>query len=936
MQTKEKTYRSYWGKANREGNYHLLVYHCLDVAAVGEIYLSKNETFCVHLSRKLGIDPETLKSLFVFFLVLHDLGKFSDCFQSLIPDIKTKLGNLNTPIGPYSIRHDSLGYIFWGEQILKKRDFGSYSGLLVERNWLGWNGLQSSKDKSYFAEFTNVLIRCVTGHHGRPPSKNGYSGQTAVSPDSHFTEADIAAALNFSEEVHRILRPNPKFDGNLKTLYDSAAQISFWLGGLAVLCDWIGSNAEIFKYHSEPIDLEEYYTTISLNRASKAIEMSGVLPSKTSLTGNHFSIFEYLNEPTPLQKFCSEVVLPDSPSLFILEDATGAGKTEAALILTHRLMQKNDYSGFYVGLPTMATANGMYKRMREVYRKLYTKDSLPSLVLAHGARDLSDSFRDSLIADNVIREDLNYSSKYEKDSEESASAVCKVWLADNRKKSLLADVGVGTIDQALLSVLSVKFQSLRMFGLSRKVLVLDEVHSYDPYMAELICSLLKTQAAIGASVILLSATLPKVLRQKFSESFAFGLDTELQEIKREAYPLVSLVTNRSEVDETSIATRKEVNRKVNVEFLFDQERVFQKILEMSNEGKCVCWIRNTVSDASAAFSFLYSKLGDRVLLFHSRFAMGDRLNIESRVLENFGSKSDQKSRKGKVVVATQVVEQSLDLDFDCLITDLAPIDLILQRAGRLHRHCRDVFGNTKQGLDERGEPVLWIFSPEPIDDPDSNWFSRFSRGGAKVYPDHGKLWLTARILQKQKGWRMPEDARILIESVYGIDVNVPQSFRENLSKVENDKKKRESAAVLSTIRLELGYDSTSNETSWDDSKFSTRYGVDNSTKVVLAKFVSGRLVPWISDTNRDWQNSEISVPNYLADKKIIFENSNISEIISNCKKQLPDKGRYCVLLPLFLEDNTWKGKSLNNKDKIVSLVYDERFGLRKEEQRGTR
>ncbi|WP_061236126.1 CRISPR-associated helicase/endonuclease Cas3 [Leptospira santarosai] len=930
MEAEEKSYYKYWGKADQEGNYHLLVYHCLDVAAVGEVYLSQNETLCVHLSQKLGIDPPTFKNLFVFFLVLHDLGKFSDCFQSLIPNIKRILGNSNSPIGPYSVRHDSLGYIFWGEWILKDKRFGNYDGLLTEQNWLGWNGLRSSKEKSYFTEFLDVLIRCVTGHHGRPPSKNGYSGQTAVSPDSHFTEADRSAALAFCKEVNRIFSPN--FEGDFKSLFDSTLPISFWLAGLSVLCDWIGSNSEIFKYRRTPIDLEEYYTTISLINAQKTVLKSGLSSAKIAFNENHFRIFEYLREPTPLQKFCSEVVLPDSPSLFILEDVTGSGKTEAALILTHRLMQKNAYSGFYVGLPTMATANGMYRRMSGVYRNLYTKESLPSLILAHGARNLSDSFQSSVISDNAILADRNYQS--DKDPEESATAICNIWLSDNQKKSLLADAGVGTIDQALLSVLSAKFQSLRMFGLSRKVLILDEVHSYDPYMVELICCLLKAQAKIGASVILLSATLPKILRKRFSDSFALGLDTELQDIKSGEYPLVSLVSNRFEVEETPISTRKEVGRKLNVEFLFDQETVFQKILEMSNQGRCVCWIRNTVSEASQAFFFLHSKLGDRVILFHSRFAMGDRLNIESQILENFGVRSDQKSRKGKVVVATQVVEQSLDLDFDCIFTDLAPIDLILQRAGRLHRHSRDIFGNVKQGLDERGEPLLWIFSPEPIDDPTSNWFSQFSRGGGMVYSDHGKLWLTAKLLHERKGWKMPEDARNLIESVYGVDVKVPHSFLENRSKVENDRKKQESAAVLSTIRLELGYDSTSNETSWDDSKFSTRYGIGNSTKVVLAKFVSDRLVPWISGTSRDWQNSELPVPNYLVEKEFIFENSNISEVISDCKKNLPDKGKHCVLLPLFYANDFWRGKAFNKKNEVVSFTYDERFGFRKEQLRG--
>src|SRR5690606_25025277 len=184
--------------------------------------------------------------------------------------------------------------------------------------------------------------------------------------------------------------------------------------------------------------------------------------------------------PTPLQAYAQTVELGKVPQLFILEDVTGAGKTEAAMVLVHRLMASGLASGLYVGLPTMATANAMYKRMSESYRRLYAEQELPSLVLAHGASKLSKAFSDS-VALSTQTDDKNYEN-----NELSASAYCNQWLADSRKKALLADVGVGTIDQALLGVLPARHQSLRLFGLTNKVLLVDEVHAFDPYMRSLL------------------------------------------------------------------------------------------------------------------------------------------------------------------------------------------------------------------------------------------------------------------------------------------------------------------------------------------------------------------------------------------------------------------------------------------------------------------
>ena len=216
--------------------------------------------------------------------------------------------------------------------------------------------------------------------------------------------------------------------------------------------------------------------------------------------------------------------LNSKPQLFILEDVTGAGKTEAALVLTHRLLSAGLADGLYVALPTMATANAMYQRLGEVYRRFYENSALPSLILAHGARDLSDAFRKSVMLSENEAADLNYEDGHkEQDQELSATAYCNAWLADNRKTALLAVVCVFTLYQALLAVLPARHQSLRLLGLGRKVLLVDEVHAYDSYMQRLLDALLEMHARQGGSVILLSATLPQTMREKLVAAFHRGI-----------------------------------------------------------------------------------------------------------------------------------------------------------------------------------------------------------------------------------------------------------------------------------------------------------------------------------------------------------------------------------------------------------------------------
>ena len=923
-----KDYYNYWGKADKEGNYHLLVYHSLDVAAVGETMFKGNPELLNRFAKLLNLDEILFKHLFLFFLSIHDLGKFADSFQGQIKNIYYKLNPDSTP-KTYNIRHDSLGFILWNKEFLKNKR-GKLKGRIIESNYFQLNSIQNRKINNLL----NILISITTGHHGKPPSNTGYTGN-AVDINSHFITKNVNDSYqylcfaydHFVEQLDLTKLEGIDFEKTQLALNST----SFWLAGLSVLCDWIGSNKDIFKFKSDEISLDQYWNKYAIPNAQKAIEIAGILPSRRSIYATPQELFSNPSNnktfiPTPLQTACDSIHLNNEPQLIILEDVTGAGKTEASFILAKRLMATCGYEGFFIGLPTMATANGMYDRVASFYKKLYEKDAEPSLVLAHGAKGLSDKFQKTIIADK-ISEDASYAK-----DEDTASANCMAWLADSSKKATLADVAVGTIDQVLISILLSKFQSLRLFGMMNKILILDEVHAYDTYMNKLIETLLRAQAQIGGSVILLTATMPNKLKEKFISAFQLQEVEDNKEEQINPYPLITQVIQNQPPIQIPVDTREEVRRTVKVEFIHDEEKIYTLIQKSIQENKCVCWIRNTVTDAMNSFEILNSNQNykkENLILFHARFAMGDRLDKEQEVLKFFGKESNQKDRSGKVVIATQVVEQSLDLDFDIMITDLAPIDLIIQRAGRLHRHTRDVLGNRISNKDEREKPFLYLFSPEVIETPNKNWYSAVFRGGAKVYPDHGKLYLSAKVLNQKGELKMPEEARSLIEYVYSEKEIIPQDLIEISNENENLNKQKTSQAENNTIKFDSGYTALENETIWNDINAPTRLG-EETIRVILAKYDNGILHPWYSTGAHLWANSEVKVMSYILKSEKDIEDKHLKQQINTCKENLLDKGKYSLLLPLQKRNNgNWIGTALDKNGNEVNCIYDSEIGFRK-------
>ncbi len=869
---------------NQCASYHLLPYHCLDVAAVGRLLLSPDKMFCKRLAAQLNVEPVWLQQFFVFCLALHDLGKFARSFQGLQSEMSLDLVKANARMS-YTERHDTLGFRLWCKNILPK-----LSKLNTE------NGAWLKRMEPW--------MEIVTGHHGVPPKKSG----ERIS--NYYQAEDELAASFFVQDMMQLFLSEfdsaPLLDKSMKRQLKA---VSWQFAGVAVLADWLGSNQEYFKYCQTPKKLSEYWHDFALPSADKVIQAMPTIPHVRDFQGIT-DLFPFIEQPTPLQQYAIEEPLAEHPQLFILEDVTGAGKTEAALVLTHRLLSEGMADGLYVALPTMATSNAMYEeRLSKVYQRFYQAGDLPSLVLAHGARNLSEAFQKSVLLSEQGDDAIYEEGQSDKAQELSATAYCNAWLADNRKKTLLADVGVGTLDQALLAVLPARHQSLRLLGLGRKVLLVDEVHAYDSYMQKLLDALLEIHARQGGNVILLSATLPQSMRERLIAAFHRGLDDDTPALESAAYPLATHSPVVGSICEEPIDTREEVKRTVTVVRLDSEADVMAQIQEAVHQEQSVCWIRNTVKAARQSHRDLTKcdwLSEDHLHLFHSRFAMIDRQRIESDTLKRFGEASDSEKRKGHVLIATQVVEQSLDLDFDVLVSDLAPVDLMIQRAGRLRRHIRDVEGKRirkAKAKDQRGTPVLYLFSPDPMEDADEEWLKEQQAGTEVVYPHVGQLWLTARLLLKEgKGkFAMPDDARDLIEGVYGDGAqgDIPSALQEASWEAEGNDLTRRSMANLNVLKLNKGYTRSSGD--WDEvSRIPTRLTEIETVSVALVRFVHGRLQPYAEGLQHAWALSVVNIPAYEWESVSQYIPVRIKPLVDALKKE--EKAlRWLEIFPLTTE-----------------------------------
>ena len=821
----------FWGKARpldpqQGARWHPLVFHSLDVAAVGDVLLARNPNLQEHFHRLLGIPVSNVRPLIRFLLGLHDIGKFARRFQAKEPAQYPEC--LGGDPATMSTRYDhGAGGL---------RLFDACADCFVfpvgasPRIW-------------------RPLVSAVTGHHGSPPEPRIDETLTALQPD--FGRRGIDAARAFSRAVRELSGMPQEL-----CLPDRRAvrRASHALAGIAVLADWIGSAQEWFPY-KEPVRGIESYWQDTVAVAARAVQEADVTPARASESVGYHHLIGTRVVASPMQEWARTVALPAGPALFLIEDETGSGKTEAAVMLAYRLLKVSRLDGLYVALPTMATANAMYDRLAAAYRHLFTADARPSIALAHGARAMHEGFRGAMSRGG--RHEVPYSGpgQHQDGSDTTASAACAAWIADDRRRAFQADVGAGTIDQALLSVLPNRHQSLRLLGLMRRVLILDEVHAYDAYMQREIERLLQFQAGLGGSAILLSATLPQTVRKRLTAAFTRGLGYPANDADAAMdYPLVTVCAAGVE-SSTRVAGRSDRARQIPVRFLRSTSEALGEICAAAGRGRAVLYIRNTVDDVLDTHVALEAH-GVVARLFHARYALIDRLEAERRVVKMFGKHSTDVDRRGEVLIATQVVEQSLDIDFDVLVTDLAPIDLLIQRAGRLWRH---------EHRDRSGQPELVVVGPEPVADPDEKWFARMFPRAAHVYKNHACLWLTAKVLHDAAAIDSPDGLRSLVEFVYGDDADqsVPDGLMANFLDAEGTMGAERGLATGNVLDFDKGY--LRDGGAWaSDTRTPTRLNDNPQVTLRLARARDGRIEPYAHSAApierwRAWRLSEVNV-----------------------------------------------------------------------------
>ncbi len=736
-----KPYRLLWAKADRKTQRsHALICHLIDVAQVAHILWTDvlTDGFRNHIAKILDLDIEAAGRLLAFWTALHDIGKASPAFQR-------KVSYLQADLEARGIQFPKL---FSDEST----PHGLLSTCFLE------NLLQA--ETSLNTRAAKRIAWALGGHHGTWPEPGAAK---RIKTDQKGELEWEAMRNSLIEDLKDIFNP-PALKDWIANRREENTFLALFSGFVSV-SDWIGSS-EIYFPYTETVDDVFIYAVRAAHQAEFALKDLGWVGYQPPCQPVSFeALFPF--PPNDMQEAAIKLLdIPAGPTLVIIEAPTGSGKTEAALYLADSWASRNQQRGLYVAMPTMATSNQMHTRVASTMRKRYQNETAIPLLIHSQARWMKNIPPPKIVSDDEQATD--------------ASVQSMTWFLP-RKRSLLAPVGVGTVDQSLMSALQTRHFFVRLFALSHKTVIFDEVHAYDTYMSTLFQHLLAWLNAIGTSVILLSATLPASTREEFIRAYAGNEELEVPDAP---YPAVTaLVSNDLQI----IPLPGAQNRTVSLMKIPRKPAcIIDELKKALCEGGCAAVICNTVSRSQEVYKAIHDAklVNDQDLyLFHARTPFAWRNEIEQEILHNFGK--DGVRPKKSIVVATQVIEQSLDLDFDVMVSDLAPIDLLLQRAGRLHRH-------------ERARPGP-LTSPRLIVSVDTDEEFPHFGDDAYVYEPYILLRSLAAIQDKSI---LPPDVSKLIEFVYD-DTSVdalPDEWRTRLAKAYRDMLNRHDKHVFEARR----------------------------------------------------------------------------------------------------------------------------------------
>ncbi|MDR1535031.1 MAG: CRISPR-associated helicase Cas3' [Planctomycetota bacterium] len=744
-----------------------LILHLLDAAVCGEAILLREPTATrLAMSEIFGLEWEEAIKWLRLILACHDLGKATPDFQLRNP-CKKYLPNgkwvefqnpcrkrlLENGLRAYS--KDKPEHALAGQVIMEK---------LLNRGLPG----HSAPDKS-LGRFFNEIAACIGRHHGAVQELC----RVNRFPDSRLWP-EVADEL--FQTLWNLFKP-----GQLPPGRQLSGRGFVLLAGLISFSDWIASDETRFTY-GQPEDLDCLEDWLSERRrvAERTLDEIG-WNRRESLIQTQPNFEEvFAKKPRPLQTIAERALSGlTEPPVVVVEAPMGEGKTEAAFYAHLVLQRRFGHRGLYLAMPSRATGNAMFGRLEEFLGDFAGTRHI-DMQLLHGAAFLSEEFQRLRLAGAAIGDD--HQSDGEGEGEGGVEA--GEWFT-HKKRALLSEYGVGTIDQALLGILPVKHHFVRLWGLANRTVILDEVHAYDFYTSELILQLIVWLRSLGSSVIVLSAT----LQPEFTKKLACKLELTPTDNGDSPYPRLRIYEGGREKT-YGFAPAGELRRAVElVKIASDIESIGKGLEERWPGRGHVLALVNTVDRAQEMYRWFPSgekiredetvagkRLSDgrEIYLFHARFPADERQIRENLALRLFGKESDHS--RPRLLIATQVAEQSLDLDFDLMASDLCPMDLLLQRLGRLWR--RPAFRPLERAL----FLVAGLAGDKPPDFGKPLWWKALYREDI--------LLITWHLLSARGGLVLPDDIDRLVRQAYdaaarGDCPGIPQDELLRIRKAED-------------------------------------------------------------------------------------------------------------------------------------------------------
>ena len=760
--------RAVWGKTDRKGTSPVgwlpLWRHLADSAGVAgrlwDDWLSPAVRRLV--AEELPGGDADGRTLAVWLAGVHDIGKATPPFAIQAPALAGRMRDRGLAYDDGLIRAD------------RRLAPHATAGHVVLAEWLqrqGW-------------EDPHPYAVVVGGHHGVPPTDEMLSG---VMLRPHLLGDPAWAQVQQQLLVWMTERSGA---GDRLAEWRTAPlsqPVQAALTGLVIVADWAASNEEFFPYTLDNSDADRLDTGWELLDLPAPWLPANPPADVDKLFAARFELPAGAT-PRPVQRTVAELAqtMP-APGMMIVEAAMGEGKTEAALAAVEILARRTGASGCYLALPTRATSDAMFGRMLSWLRRLPDADvgrGARDVRLAHGKAALNpeyDRLRSTSLPSGIAED------------EGGADIGVHTWLA-GPKRTLLSSFVVGTIDQLLFAALRGRHLVLRHLGLAGKVVVIDEAHAYDVFMGRFLDRALEWLGGYGAPVVVLSATLPARRRAELMAAYDRGrLGPPPRPTWRDRgkpvvdpyaalrddlrYPLVTVSTVERGATATSCA---DSGRGVDVQLhrLADDLTSLADLLrERLADGGCALVVRNTVARVQDTVEALRAALGPDtpVSVAHSRFMAVDRAAKDRWLRETFGPPGSGDRPHRHVVVASQVAEQSLDIDFDLLVTDLAPVDLVLQRIGRLHRHPR---GSRPVRV---ATPTCWVAGADWTTEPPQP-----VAGSRRVYRASTLLRSAAVLLPHLDGQplRLPAGIAPLTQTAYGDEPVGPDPWQAAMTEAE--------------------------------------------------------------------------------------------------------------------------------------------------------